>query len=169
MKKICSMLPLLMLALILNAQSVDENTYVKLGDQAPVFKVKTLEGKIFDLEKLKGKIVYINFFATWCGPCMKEMPHIEEQIWKKIKHDDFILIAIGREHSEKELKSWLEKKKFTLPFAADSDRAIYKLYAKQMIPRNYVIGKDGKIIYQNTGYSEEEFSKMIELIKSALN
>ena len=103
----------------------------------------------------------VNFFATWCGPCNQELPVLQAKVWEKYKNNpDFALIVLGREHSEQEVKDFVKKKNFTMPFAPDPDRGIFKLYASQNIPRNVIIGKDGKIIFQNIGYTKEEFDKI---------
>ena len=145
-----------------------ESTLTKVGQAAPVFEATTLEGVKFDLKALKGKVVVVNFFATWCGPCMQEMPRLEKDVWQKFKGKNFTLIAIGREHSEKELAEFQKTKAFTFPIAPDPKRGIYGQYAKQYIPRNYVINGEGKIIFQSMGYNEAEFSKMIEVIEKEI-
>jgi len=143
-----------------------QTTLVKVGDAAPDFACQTLSGDEFSLGKQKGKVVLVNFFATWCGPCMQEMPHLEKEIFRIYgDRKDFALIAIGREHTTQELDKFKKDKGFSLPIAADPKRAIYGKYATQYIPRNIVVGKDGKIKWASTGYSEAEFQKMIEAIE----
>ncbi len=159
---------LILTALSLNGQS-DSTTLVKIGDTAPVFRCKTLDGKTIDISKLKGKVVMVNFFATWCPPCNLELPVLQKRIWHKYRNNPgFILIILGREHSEAEVRDFVTRKNFTMPFAPDPKREIFSLYATQNIPRNVVIGKDGRIIYESTGYSEEEFSKIEQLIADTM-
>jgi len=149
---------------IINGQA-DTTIYPETGDIAPAFICKTLDGDIIDVTKLKGKIIMINFFATWCGPCNKELPVLQKNIWDKYKDNpNFVLIILGREHNEQEVKDFVKAKKFTMPFAPDPEREIFKLYASGFIPRNVIIGKDGKIIFQNIGYTEEEFKKIEKLL-----
>lgn len=75
---------------------------------------------------------------------------------------------IGREHSDAELAVYNEKKGFTFPLYPDKDRAIYSKFANSLIPRCYLIGKDGKVIYTSKGYTEEGFSELMEKIEKAL-
>jgi peroxiredoxin len=151
------------------AAQADTTSLTKVGDKAPAFSCTTIDGKSFSLSKLKGKIVMINFFATWCGPCQAELPVLQKNIWDKYRNNpSFQLIILGREHSEKEVSDFVIARNFTMPFAADSGREIYKLYATQFIPRNVIIGKNGKIIFQNMGYTEEEFKKIEELLAKEL-
>lgn len=149
------------------AQEVNSDK-VKVGDAAPVFKIQTIDGQPFDLAQLKGKVVYINFFATWCGPCMKELPYVEQEIWKSLKNPNFVMLVIGREHTPEELMKFRSDKGFTFPLAADTKREIFDKYATQNIPRNLVIDKMGKIVYFKHGFTEEEFKEMIETIKELL-
>jgi peroxiredoxin len=139
----------------------DTTTLTKIGDKAPLFNCKTIDNKTLDIAKLEGKIILINFFATWCGPCNQELPVLQKNIWDKYKSNpSFELIILGREHTEKEVRDFVKSKKFTMPFAPDPKRGIFKLYATQSIPRNIIVGKDGKIIFQSIGYTDTEFKKM---------
>jgi peroxiredoxin len=167
-KNILTTILLLGFAISINAQP-DTTTYTKTGDKAPVFSCRTIDGKDIDISKLQGKIIMINFFATWCPPCNKELPVLQKNIWDKYKNNsDFVLIILGREHTEKEVKDFVTAKKFTMPFAPDPKREIFKLYASQTIPRNVIIGRDGKIVFQSIGYTPEEFSKIEKLLADLL-
>ncbi|NOZ62864.1 MAG: TlpA family protein disulfide reductase [Calditrichaeota bacterium] len=147
----------------------ENGTRTKKGQQVPEFKVTTLAGKEVAINDLKGKVVLINFFATWCPPCKAEMPHLEKEIWQKYKNrDDFFLISIGREHKAEELVKFKKQKGFTFPIAPDPKRGVYSLFAEKMIPRNYVIDKDGKIALQEIGYNEELFSQLKSTLENLL-
>lgn len=162
---------LLLLGLIITTslRAVEsEGDRTKKGQTAPDFKVMSLDGELFKLSDMKGKVVMVNFFATWCGPCMKELPELEKQVWSRFKNKNFKLISIGREHTVAELKKFQSKKKFSFPIAADPKRQIYSKYAEKYIPRNYIIDKDGKIIFQAKGFSQKELNEMMELIANAL-
>lgn len=166
MKKIFPVL--LLLSVLLSAQTEDLKTYTKVGQDVPAFTVKTLDGQTIDITKMKGKVILLNFFATWCAPCMLEMPHVEKDIWQKLKNENFIVLAVGREHSAEELIKFNKEKGFTFSIAPDPKRSVYSLFAKELIPRNYVIDKKGKIAFQGTGYEEKEFKSMIEKIQKLL-
>jgi peroxiredoxin len=139
-------------------------TRVQVGQEAPQFEVTTLDGQKFSLTEQRGKVVLVNFFATWCGPCLQEMPHLEKEIWKKYKDKKFAMIALGREHSNDELKPFRQKNKLTFPMAGDTKREIFSRYADAYIPRSLLIDPNGRVIAQVIGYNQKEFQSLIETL-----
>jgi len=154
------------------SQNFQEGTGVsklKIGDKVPEFEFKDLNGKSININDFKGKYILINFFATWCEPCVKEMPLIENEIWKTYKsNNDFIILSFGRGHSNEEIKRFIKKKRFTFPIFSDQQKGIFDLFALSFIPRNYIIDKEGFIIYSEGGFRLEEFEKMKEKISTLL-
>lgn len=142
----------------------DGSTLTKVGDPAPDFEFTTLDGNKISSESTEGKVVLLNFFATWCGPCRTELPHLAKA-YKDLKEDDrVIVLSVGREHTEKELVEFAKEEKLDLPFAPDPERKMYSKFATQWIPRNYVIGPDGVIAMQGIGFDEKEFRAMLDLV-----
>lgn len=156
-----------LISLSISAQDIKPE-FLFTGDKAPAFSIQTLDNKIFDTKALKGKTIYLNFFATWCGPCMKELPFVEKEIWQQIKDTNFVMLTIGREHSVEELETFRKDKAYTMPMAADTQRKAYSLFAHQYIPRNIVISKTGEILLNEHGFDQAKFSQMIDLIKKDL-
>jgi peroxiredoxin len=147
----------------INSMAQDEFTLVKQGQQAPDFTYESPDGKIQKLSDHKGKVVWLTFFATWCGPCRKELPHLEKQVYEKYRNsNDFILLVIGREHSREELNKFIKDTGHQLPFIPDPKREIFSKYASQNIPRNFIIDKSGNIVVASTGFNEEEFESYIK-------
>jgi peroxiredoxin len=148
---------------------IKASTVIEEGQEVPGFSFTTTEGKSYSMKDLKGKVVLLNFFATWCPTCMKEMPALQKQVWDKYKSsDEFFMVSIGREHSMKEMNEFKHKKPYDFHFAPDTGRVIYKKFAKKYIPRNVLVDRKGKIIYQCTGYKEDEFKKMLGVLEKKL-
>ena len=148
--------------------SQDEFTLVKEGDVAPGFVIKTLDGETRLLSELQGKVVWLNFFATWCPPCRKELPHLQKVYEKLRDNENFEVFVIGREHTQEELKKFREEQNFTLPFVPDPDRVIFSKYANQNIPRNFIIDKNGRIAVASIGYKEDEFNEIVSKVEKLL-
>jgi peroxiredoxin len=150
------------------ASQDDMDSYTRVGDKMPAFTVTDLGGNQFNTADLKGKVLLINFWATWCPPCRVEMPRLEKEVWRKYKDSDFRMVAIAREQSEQEIAEFQKENGLSFPFAADPQREVYKLFGSGGIPRSYVVGADGKILYQSVGYLPLEFDQMKKVIEKEL-
>lgn len=151
------------------AQLSDTTGITQIGQTVPSFSCTTLDGKIINIRELKNQAVLINFFATWCSACNMEMPRLENDIWQKFKKTGFVVLAIGREHTKTELERYRNEKKLTFWMAPDPHREIFRLFATKNIPRNVLIDRSGKIVYQLLGYTPEDFQRLIESVQSVLN
>lgn len=145
-----------------------ETVLIDVGDAAPVFEVVTLNGEIFNLEANRGKVVLVNFFATWCPPCREELPFLEREVWQQFDPEAFALIVVGRGENDEVIGPFVESNGYSLPFAGDPEKAAYDLYATRFIPRNFVIGPDGTVLYQSQGFKRHEFDEMIAVIEEAV-
>lgn len=146
-----------------------DGSYVKTGDDMPAFTIVHDDGTNISSSSFKGKVVLINFFATWCPPCQKELAEIHKSLWPKYKDNkDFVLLVIGREHNDAELKVYNDKKGFKFPLYPDKSRAVYSAFAENLIPRSYLIGKDGKISYSAAGFTPESFDLLMDNIEKSL-
>lgn len=149
---------------------VIKSTLIKVGQAVPEFSYITLNKDTISINDLKGKVVFMNFFATSCPICIKELPFVESDIWAKYKNNDnFELIVFGREHNTDEVIAFKEKTAYSFNLVPDPGRKIYSLFAERYIPRNIVLNREGKIIYQATGFDDEEFAKLKEIIEKELN
>lgn len=144
---------------------------VRVGDMAPDFTVKLTDGKTVTLSRLRGKIVMLQFTASWCGVCRKEMPHIESEIWQKHKDNpDFALIGIDRDEPLAKVIAFKKGMKITYPLALDPKANVFALYADRQagVTRNILIGRDGRIIKTTRLYNEQEFASLVDTINKEL-
>ena len=150
----------------------DEVGYiVRVGDTAPDFEMKLTDGQTVKLSDLRGKIVMLQFTASWCGVCRKEMPFIESDIWLKYKdHPSFALYGIDRDEPLERVKAFARQTKVTYPLGLDPGADIFAKYAerKSGITRNVLIDKDGKIVMLTRLYNEDEFASLCKKIQELL-
>lgn len=166
MKKL--LLSIFVLSITVSSFAQDDATLVKEGQTAPDFSISMEDGSVKKLSDLKGKVVWVNFFATWCPPCRKELPHLEKEVYKKFKDQPFEVLVIGREHDWATVNKFKADNNYELPFYPDPKREAFAKYAKQNIPRNFIIDKDGKIAVSSVGFNEKDFNKMIQKVEELL-
>lgn len=147
----------------------EETTFIELSDDVPAFDFEKIPGVKQNISEFKGKLVLITFFATWCGPCRKELPRIQSEIFNKYrKNPNFEILIFGREHNWDEVNEFKAENKFTMPFSPDHDRKIYSKFAGQYIPRNFLISPEGKILFSSIGFDENDFKLLKEMIACKL-
>ena len=149
-------------------EDIEATTLIKKGDKAPDFTVEMVDGEQITLSKLKGKVVVVNFWATWCPPCRQELKVVEKELINRFKGKDFVFLPISRGEAKKTVEAFRKQNGYTFPMGLDPKQTIYKKYASNYIPRNFVVGKDGKVIYVSVGYEPKEFAEMVEVIEKAV-
>ncbi|WP_394700343.1 TlpA family protein disulfide reductase [uncultured Bacteroides sp.] len=144
---------------------------VRVGDMAPDFTVKLTDGKEVTLSALRGKVVMLQFTASWCGVCRKEMPFIERDIWQKHKDSgQFVLIAVDRDEPLEKVIPFGQSVGITYPMGLDPGADIYANYALRDsgITRNVLIDRDGRIVKLTRLYNESEFASLVQRIDELL-
>lgn len=151
-------------------QAAEESEYdvVAVGDPAPDFTLPMYGGGEVTLSDLRGKVVLLNFWATWCPPCMQELSTVQKEIIDRFAGREFAFIFASRGDTEEQIAKTREERGFDFPMAMDKDEAVFKLFAKKGIPHNYLIDRDGRIVHIELGYSPEEFEKFIALIDETI-
>lgn len=149
----------------------DRGYIVKIGDTAPDFDVKLNNGSNFKLSEHKGKLVMLQFTASWCGVCRKEMPFIEKEIWQELKDKNFVVIGIDKDEPLEKVDEFAKQTGITYPLALDPGSAIFEKYAhkKAGVTRNVIIDSNGKIIYLTRLFNREEFDEMKKIIFENVN
>ena len=147
---------ILMLALAAGAAQAQVKFETKSTDAVREMAVKT------------GKLVFIDLFATWCPPCRQELTRVQKDIIDRFAGRNFVFLPISRGEKREDVAAFREKTGYTFPMGLDPSQAIYDRYASNYIPRNFLIGADGKVVLATVGYDAEEFDEMIKTIEKIL-
>jgi peroxiredoxin len=149
----------------------DEGYIVKVGDMSPDFVINEAGGKTYRLSDLKGKVVMLQFTASWCSVCRNEMPFIEKEIWQKKRADGLLVIGIDRDEPAGKVQMFKKDIAVTYPLALDPGANIFGLFAKKEagVTRNVIIDRAGKIICLTRLYEKDEFEKMKKIIFAELS
>ena len=135
-------------------------SYSKVNLPIKDFELEDLQGNSVRLSDLKGKIVFLNFWATWCPPCRNEMPHM--QAFYEKYQDDMVVLAVNpnklenqgfddSEKAEERAREYVEEEGFTFPVLLDRDDSVWDMYRQRGIPANYMIDREGTIRYLKPG------------------
>ena len=149
----------------------DAGYIVKVGDMAPDFEMELTNGQKVKLSDLRGKVVMLQFTASWCGVCRKEMPFIEKDILQKHKDNEaFALYGVDRDEPLDKVVAFAKQTGVTYPLGLDPGADIFAKYAdrKAGITRNVLIDKAGKIVMLTRLYNTEEFASLCKKIDEML-
>lgn len=140
--------------------AVDEST-------APDFTLESLAGEHVRLEELRGQVVLINFWASWCGPCRQEMP-VLDRLHQRYQSTGFTVLGINVEGEVAPAKSIVDKTAVTFPVLIDAGQSVSKLYDLKAMPSTVVVDRDGKVRFVHRGYKPGDEEKYVEVVKSLI-
>ena len=139
----------------------------KIGDVIPDFTMTLTNGKKISSKDWKGKVVMLQFTASWCGVCRKEMPFIEKDIWQKHKRNsDFLLFGVDRDEPLEKVKRYQKEMEITYPLAIDPNADVFGIFADKRagVTRNVIIDQKGKVVFMTRLFKENEFKEMVRVI-----
>ena len=167
MKKYFFLTFLFCLSITISCQNnINRGYRVSVGDPSPEINLSLLDGTEITNENLKGRVVVIQFTASWCSVCIKEMPHLEKEVWQRFKGDDFILIGVDLKEELAVVEEFIKKTQVSYPFTIDADGSFFESFTlpKAGVTRNIVLDKNGDISFLTRLYDEQEFSEMVNHI-----
>lgn len=153
---------------VVDGERVEGAVGLQKGDTPPNIQLKSLTGEVIQLHQLKGKKVILNFWASWCGPCKVEMPHMEQYYRKYKEKHNVEIVAVNLTSDERKGKQGIEQfvksYRLTFPILLDQEGYTKNEYMVKQIPTTYLIHEDGTIAYKVMGPLNDQ--KLIELIES---
>ena len=139
---------------------------IPAGGPAPEFALQDLEGKEVSLAALRGQVVLVDFWATWCGPCLQELPHIQA-IHQKYRDQGLVVLAVSTDIQKGVVQPFISKNEYTFPVLyADSE--IQSNYGVSGIPTVYIIDRQGSIRFHHVGYGPGGEKKLEEVVEQLL-
>lgn len=156
--------------ILLSQPAYEHQFRVKIGDMAPDFTVREVDGAAYRLSDLRGRIVVLQFTASWCSVCREEMPHLEREVWRVWRDEGLLLIGIDRDEPPETVRAFARQTGITYPLALDPGARIFEKYAEidSGVTRNVVIDREGRIIFLTRLFDREEFDAMKARIEQEL-
>jgi len=155
-------------ALLLGTAAGLATAATSVGSPAPDFTLRVLDGPNLRLQEQRGKVVLVNFWATWCGPCRKEMPHLN-RIADKYRASGLVMLGINVDDDVRNAAELASKLGVKFPVLLDTDKKVSKLYDLNSMPSTLVIDRNGRVRYLHRGYQdgyEDLYDKQIrDLLK----
>jgi len=139
----------------------------KQRPSAPDFTLKDMEGEFYQLSKQKGKVIVLNFWATWCPPCLKEMPSMQ-RAWDKVKKDNILLWAVNVGETEDDIFAFSAEVEVNFPLLINEDQSVMQRWGVQAMPTTYIIDKKGRVAYYAIGDRQWDNTVILDVLK-ALN
>ena len=166
MKRIIFLILMGCLALFFTA--CDESRIATVGKPAPAFDTLDLQGNVQSLSDLRGKVVFVNFWATWCSPCREEMPSMQ-RLYKKMPKDKFEMIALFNRDNPEVVKNFISQLGLTFPIWSDESNILGARYGITGLPETFIVDKNGIIREKFIGPYDWDTPEKIELLTKYIN
>ena len=169
MKRLLGCAAVALLLLAGNAHGQQKMTPVPGRPAAVDFTLPDMKGKRHRLSDQRGKVVFVNFWATWCTPCRREMPSMQ-RLWDKVKGDGFVMYGVNLGEDEERISAFEFEVgvDLTFPLLLDRSSAVARQWRVPGLPSTYIVAPDGRIAYRAIGERDWDDPKLIDAIRALL-
>lgn len=136
--------------------------------EAEGFTLEDLRGSMMSLKDFRGKVIFLNFWASWCGPCRIEMPAME-LLWQVFQDDEFVILAVDVKEDRDTVSSFIENNDYTFPVLLDSRGKVANIYSARSYPTTFLIDREGKVVGKAVGARKWASKGSFDLIKYLLD
>ena len=141
----------------------EETTLTAIGQKAPDFTVATLDGGAFSLSDHRGRVVLVNWFATWCAPCIEEMPSIQ-RLAREMHGKPFAVIGVNVGETERRVQATVKRLEIDFPVLLDKNSAVFENWGATVLPTTYVLDGNGRVRYVGRGPLEWDRVDIIDML-----
>ncbi len=172
-KQIIFLALLILVALVMIAGYVAKNRIVQNaiimnGDRAPDFRLQALDGRFFSLSDFRGKVVMVHFWATWCPPCVEEIPLLA-RLYPYFSHNDFEMLAVSvDEGGESAVRTFMQQRNLQLPVLLNPDQTVAHLYGTYKYPETYIVDRHGVVRYKVIGPHNWIDPNTVQILRSII-
>lgn len=158
------------LLVVLLCCAVQNSFAVRQGDEAPQFESQLMHGGEISLQAMQGKVVLVNFWASWCPPCRKELPELNNLFKEKsAEQADFVIVGVNIDSKRSNAQRMLKEFSIDFPVIFDPEKNIIKKYKGMTMPISFIINREGKVQHVVHGYSEKKLITIKQKIAEALS
>lgn len=140
----------------------DLGTLVEVGELAPDFTVDQIDGSPVRLSDLRGRVVLLTFFSSWCPECRDELSTVQESVVNRFSGERFTFLCISRGETRETLEAFRATWGYTFPMGLDPSSSIFGLYASRNVPRNFLLDREGRVVSLTVGYDASEFGALLD-------
>lgn len=150
------------------AQGDNRGYKVEVGDPVPDFSMTDLQGKTWTKASLMGSVYILQFTASWCSVCRKEMPHLEDRVWQAFKGQGVTLLGVDLDEPAEKVQGLVEDTGVTYPICLDPGGTLFSAVTmpKAGVTRNVVVDREGRIAFLTRLFEESEFESMVTIIQN---